>query len=62
MLEMPSDEVPPEHSGHHAGRLEEWFAAVKQRRKDAAAGLEPIPEADDDENTVTNELTKGLRD
>lgn len=60
MLELPSDEVPPEHIWHHPDRLEEWFAGVKQRRKDAASGMEPVPEAD--EGTVGNELTKGLRD
>lgn len=59
---IDTDDVPPEHIWHHEDRIEEWFAAVKQRRSDRAKGLEPVPAADDDDEGLTNELVKGLRD
>ncbi len=65
MLELPTEDVPPQHIWHHQDRLEEWFAAVRQRRKDAIKGVEAVPQADEDEpgtEYLTNELTKGLRD
>lgn len=63
MLDRPADEVPPDTIWHHQERLEEWFASVEQRRKDRARGVETVPDAsDDDENTVVNELARGLRD
>jgi hypothetical protein len=62
MLEAPRDDVPPEHIWHHDERLTEWYAAVEQRRKDKYRGLETVPDATDDENTVVNELAAGLRD
>ncbi len=52
--------MPPERIWHHQEQLEEWFAAVKQRREDRAKGLETIPDADD-EHTLHNALTEGLR-
>lgn len=61
MLELPRDEVPPEHLWHHEERIEEWFAAVTQRRSDRLRGVESVPDADDDEGTVVNDLAKGLR-
>lgn len=61
LLDRPEDEVPPPEIWHHSERLEEWFAAIEQRKKDRARGLEEVPGADDD-NTIVNELAKGLRD
>ncbi len=62
-MERGPDELPPPHIWHHAERLEEFFAAVKQRREDQMRGLESVPQAtEDDEGSVTNELAKGLRD
>jgi len=62
MLERPEDEIPPPAIWHHSERLEEWFASVEQRRKDRVRGIERVPDADDDENTVVNQLAKGLRE
>ncbi len=62
MLELPREDVPPEHIWHHEERLEEWFASVEQRRKDRYKGLETVPDATDDETSVVNELAAGLRD
>ncbi len=62
MFELPKDEVPPEHIWHHDERLDEWWAAVEQQRKDKFRGVESVPDATDDEDTVTNELAVGLRD
>jgi len=61
MLERPDDEVPPPEIWHHSEQLEEWFAAVEQNRKDRLRGVETVPDADDD-NTMRNELAKGLRE
>lgn len=61
MFELPRDDIPPEHLWHHAERMEEWWAAVEQRRKDRFSGVESVPDATDDEHTVVNELAAGLR-
>lgn len=58
-LELPSDQVPPEKYWHSPTHLKEWFESVEQKRKDRAAGFEPI---EDDEDMEENELAKGLRD
>ena len=42
------DEIPDEKIWHHPERLEEWFAAVKQRRE---SGMEPIDEGEDTDMT-----------
>lgn len=58
-FELAKEEVPPERYWHSAKRLEEWFEAVDQRRKnpDKPSYL-PV----DDDQMMDNELTKGLRD
>lgn len=55
-FELAEDEVPSENIWHHHDRLEEWFAAVKQRRE---SGQQPV---DDEPNSewATNELTQEL--
>lgn len=53
--ELPEDEQPKPSIWHHPERLEEWFAAVKQRRE---TGQQPI-EAEDADMTG-NELTREL--
>jgi hypothetical protein len=63
MFEMPEEDIPPPHLWHHRDRLDEWFAAVRQRRDDRIKGVESVPDAtEDDENTIVNELAVGLRD
>ncbi len=63
MFELPEDDIPPAHIWHHQELLEEWFAAVKQRREDRIKGVETVPDADDDDDGVlVNQLAKGLRD
>ncbi len=62
MFELPAEEIPPAHLWHHSERLEEWFAAIKQQREDRIKGVESVPDADDDDNALVNELAKGLRD
>ena len=54
-FELPSDEVPPEDIWHHPQRLEEWFEAVKQRRK---TGMQPI--GDEESDMTGNALTREL--
>jgi hypothetical protein len=56
------DEVPPQRIWHHDELLAEWFQSVKQRRQDQAKGVEAVPDATEDEHTLHNDLTKGLRD
>lgn len=56
---MAPDEVPPENIWHHSKRLEEWFQAVKQKRKDGTSVEQP--DGDDEQGMTQNELTKGLR-
>lgn len=58
MLEAPKDEVPDESIWHHSQRLEEWYEAVDQRRKE---GLQPIDDGGDD-GLAQNDLTRGLKD
>ena len=52
-LELPEDEVPPELIWHHEDRLDEWFEAVKERRKNPDSGppMEEVP-------TTSNELAE----
>lgn len=56
-FELPKAEVPDENIWHHPERLEEWWEAVEQRRKD---GLQPVDSADDGDMTQ-NEFARGLR-
>lgn len=35
--------MPPEHYWHSEDHLKEWWASVKQKSKDRAAGMESIP-------------------
>lgn len=38
------DEMPPEEMWHHNERLEEWFAAIKERRENP--DMQPIDSFD----------------
>lgn len=49
--------MPDERIWHHPARLEEWFAAIKQRRE---SGMEAVPQADEDNDMTGNELTREL--
>ena len=40
---MPEDQMPPENYWHSQEHLKDWFASVRQRSKDRAAGMESIP-------------------
>lgn len=51
--ELGPDEVPPERIWHHPPRLEEWFAAVKQRRE---TGHKPIESEPEDAPMMQNEV------
>lgn len=55
-LELPEEEVPPELIWHHDSRMEEWWEAVKENRKNpgSAAPMEDVPQTE-------NELAKGFR-
>ena len=57
-FELPEEDQPPQRIWLDAERLEEWFDAVRSRRRSAAKGLEPLEL--DDEPGEQNELTKEL--
>lgn len=44
-LELQEEDVPPELIWHHDKRMEEWFEAVKERRRNpnAEAPMEEVP-------------------
>ena len=57
--EMPEEDQPDENIWHHPQRLEEWFAAVKQRREN---GMEPIDQGEDtdmESNALVREMMEG---
>lgn len=58
-LEMPEDQTPPEEMWGSQERLSEWFAAVRQRVKDRAKGIEPIEQDEfSDDEYVDPEVAK----
>ena len=63
-MELPDDEQPPASIWHHEERLEEWFAAVKQRREERFSGSGPTmqPIDDDTPGMMGNELAQQYRD
>ena len=63
LFELPEEEVPPEEIWHHGERLDEWFEAVKQARKDRMQGTGfDVPEADDPPGMASNEEAAALRE
>jgi hypothetical protein len=56
-FELPEDEVPDENIWGHPERLDEWFAAIKQRRE---SGTQPVRDEPDEGQWATNELTQEL--
>jgi hypothetical protein len=56
-FELPEDEVPDEAIWHHEHRLEEWFAAIKQRRE---SGMRPVEDEPAEAGWAKNELTEQL--
>lgn len=54
--ELAPDEVPPENIWHHPQRLEEWFAAVKQRRETGHKPIEPLEDAEMSDNALVAEF------
>lgn len=58
-LELPEDEAPDESIWHHPERMEEWWEAVKERRKNP--DMVPIENesADMTQNEVTAKYRKG---
>ena len=63
MLELPEEDQPPMEIWHHQERLNEWFAAMKQRREDRMKGveMEPIDDNDDDPTMTGNSLTEQFK-
>lgn len=57
LMELPEDEIPPEHIWHHSERMAEWFEAVKAKRADRIGNID-VP---DGEDLAENELTRGLK-
>lgn len=57
----PKEDVPPEEIWHHEERLEEWFAAVEERRRHPE--MQKIPEDDEpgERNEYLEELLKSRR-
>lgn len=53
--ELPDEERPDENIWHHPQRLQEWFEAVKAKRKDPKG--EAVPQAEEPEGGwMRNEL------
>lgn len=46
---------------HDSSRLEEWFAAVKQRRETGMEPVEQVEDADMTGNELTREFLEGVR-
>lgn len=58
-FELPEDEQPDESIWGHPERLDDWFEAVKHRRKNP--GQEPIVDDYSDKDFTQNELTAQYR-
>jgi hypothetical protein len=59
-LELPEEDSPPEEYWHSPEHLKDWFEAVKQRREDRYAGIQPMD--DEDADMTGNELARQFRE
>lgn len=55
-FELPEDQVPPEEYWQSPALVEDWFKAVKQRQENRSKGLESIPDSEDDDGYVDEEV------